>query len=124
MADPPARDDPAGGGGGLDDRVRAASADMSARLVKYLASELDVNAESYACLRAMNQATAERYRAMGDGAGLLNESMEQLSARHATLQPLLLQVRDIETHVAELERVVSQLNEYTKRLEHRYRALA
>lgn len=107
----------------LAKRVHATSAELSERLVEYLASEVAVNAESYRCLQEMNRAAAERYRSAADGAAAINVAAEQLSARHAALQPLLLQVRDIEGHVTELERVAVQLNEYTKRLEHRFRAL-
>lgn len=108
----------------LEERVVATSAEASARLVEYLESEGSVNAESYRCLQEMNLAGVERYRSAADLAAALNVSMKELSEKHAVLHPLLLQVRDIETHVGELERVVLQLNEYTKRLEHRYRALS
>ncbi|KAJ1627888.1 hypothetical protein T492DRAFT_1021922 [Pavlovales sp. CCMP2436] len=72
----------------------------------------------------MNWAATGRYRTECERAATLNAANEKLMARHAALQPLLMQVRDIEVHVADLERTVLSLNEYTKRLEHRYRALA
>ncbi|KAG8471080.1 hypothetical protein KFE25_009501 [Diacronema lutheri] len=108
----------------MEDGVRETVGTLSDRLVDYLSSEAAVSAESSRCLRDMNLIAAQRYRAAADGVAELNASTEAISARHAAVHPLLLQVGDIEAHVAELERVVTQLNEYTKRLEHRYRALA
>lgn len=108
---------------GLDERVRSASKTMSAHLLDYVSAELSVNAESYACLHELNLAAADRYRGMCDGVRQAQETVAQLSERHAELQPLLQQVGEVEAHVSELEHVVSRLDEYTKRLEHRFRAL-
>lgn len=103
--------------------MRSASADMSAHLLDYISAELDVNAESYECLHELNLAATDRYRGMCDGVRRAHETVAQLSARHAALQPLLRQVGEVEAHVSELEHVVARLDEYTKRLEHRFRAL-
>lgn len=107
----------------LDERVRSASADLSAHLLNYVSAELDVNAESYECLHELNLTATERYRGMCDGVRRAQETVEQLSARHAELQPLLQQVGEVEVNVSKLEHVVSRLDDYTKRLEHRFRAL-
>ena len=71
----------------------------------------------------MNDAAATNYAHLADVASGLTVFADALAAKDASLAPYLQMIDAIDTQVGELEAVVSTLDNYTRRLEARVRAL-
>jgi hypothetical protein len=88
-----------------------------------LRGELSLLNGEYALLRHMNDAAATNYAHLADVASGLTVFADALAAKDASLAPYLQMIDAIDTQVGELEAVVSTLDNYTRRLEARVRAL-
>ena len=88
-----------------------------------LRGELSLLNGEYALLRHMNDAAATNYAHLADVASGLTVFADALAAKDASLAPYLHMIDAIDSQVGELEAVVSTLDNYTRRLESRVRAL-
>jgi len=96
---------------------------MFENLVKYLQGELLVTSSDYKLLHQMNAVTRDKYVEMTRMTSALVGSMTELQEKYKEFAPYLQKIDDIDASVAELERVVLVLDEYTKRLEAKFEQL-
>jgi len=79
--------------------------------------------EDYKLLENMNVVTKEKYGEMTTMAGKLGESMKLLQEKYKTFQPYLEKIDEIDASVTDLEKTVVLLDEYTQRLEEKFKHL-
>eukprot|EP01128_Nolandella_sp_AFSM9_P012210 TRINITY_DN9052_c0_g1_i1.p1 TRINITY_DN9052_c0_g1~~TRINITY_DN9052_c0_g1_i1.p1 ORF type:complete len:150 (-),score=48.06 TRINITY_DN9052_c0_g1_i1:93-542(-) len=89
-------------------------------IAQYVQGELSVVNEDYKMLKDMNDVTTVKYEGMTGTATELLTSMEALQAKYKELQPYLSQIDEIDGSVAELEKTVMELDDYTSRLEAKF----
>eukprot|EP00027_Filamoeba_sp_ATCC50430_P000036 CAMPEP_0168550440 /NCGR_PEP_ID=MMETSP0413-20121227/5641_1 /TAXON_ID=136452 /ORGANISM="Filamoeba nolandi, Strain NC-AS-23-1" /LENGTH=138 /DNA_ID=CAMNT_0008580901 /DNA_START=23 /DNA_END=435 /DNA_ORIENTATION=+ len=100
-----------------------ASRVMFTNLSDYLQSELQVAAEDFKLLENMNNVTLEKYVEMTNTAQSLSTFMEDLQKKYAEFEPYIQKINQIDTNVAELESTVQLLDDYSKRLEEKFKKL-
>eukprot|EP01121_Diplochlamys_sp_Union-15-3_P011392 TRINITY_DN3302_c0_g4_i1.p1 TRINITY_DN3302_c0_g4~~TRINITY_DN3302_c0_g4_i1.p1 ORF type:complete len:203 (-),score=48.73 TRINITY_DN3302_c0_g4_i1:19-579(-) len=92
-------------------------------LSDYLRGELLATSEDYKLLENMNNVTKEKYVEMTEMAVKLGEQMTLLQQKYKSFQPYLEKIDEIDTSVNELEKTVVLLDEYTLRLEEKFKHL-
>merc|ERR1712137_654171 len=114
--------------GGMDDQSAArkeelqnATQEMFERMTAYLMGELNSTSEDYQLLEKMNSLTAQKYFDMANTAEQLTVFMKELREKYTTFQPFLEKIDQLEKGVQSLEDVVQQLDEYSKRLEAKFK---
>ena len=111
------------GGAMAPEGASHAAARLFASGAAALRGELSLLNGEYALLRHMNDAAATNYAHLADVASGLTVFADALAAKDASLAPYLHMIDAIDSQVGELEAVVSTLDNYTRRLESRVRAL-
>eukprot|EP00824_Muranothrix_gubernata_P014617 TRINITY_DN3029_c0_g1_i1.p1 TRINITY_DN3029_c0_g1~~TRINITY_DN3029_c0_g1_i1.p1 ORF type:complete len:140 (+),score=16.95 TRINITY_DN3029_c0_g1_i1:22-420(+) len=96
---------------------------MFQALNKYLRGELNLTLEDYLLLERMNRVATQKYNEMADYAEGLGTFIAIMQAKYDSLRPYLDQIDEIDARVTQLEQVVNLLNDYTKRLEQRFKSL-
>ena len=71
----------------------------------------------------MNHVAAAKYSEMTSTAEGLQAFAADLRSKHAALQPVFAQIETMDKAVVELEAVVDRLDDYSRRLEAKARAL-
>jgi len=89
----------------------------------YLKGELLATSEDYKLLESMNLLASEKYVEMTDVAKGLTSFMKDLQIKYKDFQPYLEKIDEIDTNVTELEKTVLLLDDYTKRLETKFKNL-
>jgi len=92
-------------------------------LSDYLRGELMATSEDYKLLENMNVVTKDKYGEMTSMAAKLGESMKLLQEKYKTFQPYLEKIDEIDSSVTDLEKTVVLLDEYTQRLEEKFKHL-
>eukprot|EP00824_Muranothrix_gubernata_P014618 TRINITY_DN3029_c0_g1_i3.p1 TRINITY_DN3029_c0_g1~~TRINITY_DN3029_c0_g1_i3.p1 ORF type:complete len:158 (+),score=18.81 TRINITY_DN3029_c0_g1_i3:22-474(+) len=82
-----------------------------------------VTLEDYLLLERMNRVATQKYNEMADYAEGLGTFIAIMQAKYDSLRPYLDQIDEIDARVTQLEQVVNLLNDYTKRLEQRFKSL-
>ena len=88
---------------------------------EYVKSEIDLCAADYKALEKMNKAVTERYRDVSKYTSSIGSEMQKLNESYANLTPMLAQIDDVEKCVSELEISAGKLDNYSKRLEAKYK---
>merc|ERR1712137_386709 len=104
-------------------KLRDVTQEMFERISAVLLHELSSNTEDYVLLERMNAVTTEKYSKMSLSAENLTTFMSQLKERYQSYRPFLEKIDQIEAGVQSLEDTVMQLDEYSKRLENKYKQL-
>eukprot|EP01116_Phalansterium_solitarium_P010063 TRINITY_DN24474_c0_g1_i1.p1 TRINITY_DN24474_c0_g1~~TRINITY_DN24474_c0_g1_i1.p1 ORF type:complete len:151 (-),score=35.36 TRINITY_DN24474_c0_g1_i1:101-520(-) len=124
----PARADPLESKEKLEEAKHAAlvanTTDMFNKVYEYFQSELEGTVEDFTLLENMNTATKEKYAEMTLVAKALTTFMENLQNKYKDFEPYLRKIEEIDNNVGELERTVGLLDDYTKRLEEKFKKLA
>merc|ERR1711879_569411 len=103
--------------------LREVTAEMFQNISALLVGELKSSSEDYVLLEQMNTLTAQKYSEMAGNAEGLTEFMKQLRDKYESFQPFLEKIDQVEVGIQSLEQTVLQLDEYSKRLEMKYRQL-
>ncbi|BFZ17966.1 hypothetical protein BsWGS_21004 [Bradybaena similaris] len=93
------------------------------KTAEYLRGELDGTIEDYKLLEKMNQLTMSKYSEMKHIALSISGALNDLSDKYKSLQPYLEQIDQIEESVTALEQAAYGLDQYSKRLENKFKAL-
>jgi len=96
---------------------------MFSNISAYLKGELLATSEDYKLLESMNLAASEKYAEMTDVAKGLTSFMKDLQIKYKDFNPYLEKIDEIDTNVTELEKTVLLLDEYTRRLETKFKNL-
>ena len=101
--------------------------ELSEKLFKttadYAQADLQVTLDEYALLAQMNNASTEKYSELKNSADSLTKSLEDLSSNYERLVPFLDKISKVEEQVVNLERLAYALDNYSKRLEARFKSL-
>jgi len=106
-----------------EEKVASLTKDLFRKTSDYVGSELQVTLEDYKLLEQMNRRTAAKYSQVKDVAEGLNNSLQDLQVNYAKLMPFLSKVDVLETKVSRLEEVAYSVDNYSKRLEAKYKGL-
>ena len=90
---------------------------------EYIKSEIDICIADYNTLEKMNRTVADKYQNLADISGNINVEMNKLNDTYCSLQAMLVQIDDLEGCIGQLEKSASKLDDYSKRLEHRYKQI-
>ena len=77
----------------------------------------------YQLLERMNLRAAEKYKNMADHADSLVIAREKMVKKYEDFRPYMDQIDELDSNVADLEEVVQRLDEYTQRLEARFKEI-
>merc|ERR1712070_922677 len=106
-----------------NEAVNEAVHEMFRNIAEYLDGEMEVSSMDYRLLERMNLRAAEKYRDMADHADSLTIAREKMIQKYEEFVPYMEQIDQLDANVAELEKVVGQLDEYTVRLETKFKQL-
>ena len=93
------------------------------KTAEYLHGELEGTIEDYKLLENMNRITINKYTEMKSTADSIVVNLQTLNDKYKQLQPFLDQIDQIEESVSTLEQAAYKLDNYSKRLEARFRNL-
>ncbi|XP_021960398.1 biogenesis of lysosome-related organelles complex-1 subunit 2 [Folsomia candida] len=96
---------------------------MFEKTAEYLQGELLLVQEDYKLLENLNKATAAKYSDMRQISANVGKSLHELNDKYRSLEPLLLQIDQIEDSVNKLEQAAYKLDSYSKRLEGKFKTL-
>ncbi len=71
----------------------------------------------------MNKTVSDKYSSLLDVSSNISTEMAKLNETYATLMPLLGQIDDLEMCVGQLEQSANKIDDYSKRLEMKYKLL-
>eukprot|EP00658_Telonema_sp_P-2_P003645 TRINITY_DN1135_c0_g1_i4.p1 TRINITY_DN1135_c0_g1~~TRINITY_DN1135_c0_g1_i4.p1 ORF type:complete len:112 (-),score=43.50 TRINITY_DN1135_c0_g1_i4:113-448(-) len=103
--------------------LRAAVHQMFANVSEYIQGELEVSSQDYRLLERMNLVSAEKYRDLADHAENLAVARETMLNKYDEFLPYIYQIDELDKTMVALETTVNQLDEYTQRLEDKFKAL-
>ena len=90
----------------------------------YIKSEIEMCVADYQLLEKMNRSVEEKYKNLTTVSSSISSEMEKLNEKYAVLLPLLSQIDEVEKCVGELEQSASKLDNYSKRLEIKFKQFA
>eukprot|EP00026_Physarum_polycephalum_P019736 Phypoly_transcript_21895.p1 GENE.Phypoly_transcript_21895~~Phypoly_transcript_21895.p1 ORF type:complete len:147 (+),score=37.34 Phypoly_transcript_21895:132-572(+) len=96
---------------------------MFENIANYLKGELTATTNDYKLLASMNAVASSKYSEMSEVARGLTSFMKDLQQKYQDFQPYLDKIEEIDTSVTELEKTVVLLDEYSKRLEWKFKNL-
>jgi len=94
---------------------------MFANIAAYLKGELTATTNDYKLLATMNSVCTTKYAEMTDVAKGLTSFMKDLQQKYQDFKPYLDQIDEIDANVTELEKTVVLLDDYSKRLEWKFK---
>eukprot|EP00283_Hemiselmis_rufescens_P008691 CAMPEP_0173424122 /NCGR_PEP_ID=MMETSP1357-20121228/4126_1 /TAXON_ID=77926 /ORGANISM="Hemiselmis rufescens, Strain PCC563" /LENGTH=126 /DNA_ID=CAMNT_0014387297 /DNA_START=30 /DNA_END=410 /DNA_ORIENTATION=+ len=97
--------------------------DMFAKASDYIQGEVAATSQDYKLLEAMHGATTDKFQSLTTQASSLSSDMGNLQGKAKELQPVLDQVDVLEASVSELHDTAVMLDEYSKRVESKYKDL-
>eukprot|EP01112_Ceratiomyxa_fruticulosa_P020322 TRINITY_DN688_c0_g2_i1.p1 TRINITY_DN688_c0_g2~~TRINITY_DN688_c0_g2_i1.p1 ORF type:complete len:215 (+),score=67.18 TRINITY_DN688_c0_g2_i1:99-647(+) len=100
-----------------------ASKTLFQNIAAYIKGELLATSEDYKLLENMNTLATEKYKEMTEAAVGLTTFMKALQEKYETFTPYLQQIDDIDKNVSDLEKTVTLLDDYTKRLEAKFKTI-
>merc|ERR1711907_876058 len=96
---------------------------MFANVSEYIQGELEVSSQDYQLLERMNLASADKYKDLADHAENLVAARHTMLSKYDEFLPYIYQIDELDKTMKSLEQTVEQLDEYTKRLEAKFKAL-
>jgi len=97
---------------------------MFTAMAEYVKGELNVTVEDFKLMEAMNKVTQDKYTEMTAVTKALQTFMQELQKKYQEFQPYLEKIDQIDSSVTELEHSVQMLDDYTKRLEEKFKKVA
>eukprot|EP00123_Amoebidium_parasiticum_P001158 comp12203_c0_seq1/m.6973 comp12203_c0_seq1/g.6973 ORF comp12203_c0_seq1/g.6973 comp12203_c0_seq1/m.6973 type:complete len:123 (-) comp12203_c0_seq1:23-391(-) len=104
-------------------RLAVLTQEMFDKVAAYVRAELETTCEDYKLLETLNRLTAQRYGELTTQTATMNESLQVLFDKYASLEKYILQIDQIEAGVAQLEETVRDLDAYSRQLEERFGTL-
>eukprot|EP01122_Echinamoeba_exundans_P017157 TRINITY_DN8948_c0_g1_i1.p1 TRINITY_DN8948_c0_g1~~TRINITY_DN8948_c0_g1_i1.p1 ORF type:complete len:164 (+),score=53.64 TRINITY_DN8948_c0_g1_i1:563-1054(+) len=89
----------------------------------YLKGELLATSDDYKLLEQMNQVAKSKYEDMTTMAATLVRHMQELQDKYQKYQPYLAKIDEVESSLTELEKTCLLLDEYTLKLENKFKYL-
>ncbi|XP_048763903.2 biogenesis of lysosome-related organelles complex 1 subunit 2-like isoform X2 [Ostrea edulis] len=90
---------------------------------EYLHGELEGTIEDYKLLEALNRITITKYTDMKELTENISKGLQDLNDKYSNLRPFLDQITQIDENVTALEQAAYKLDNYSKRLESKFKAL-
>ncbi|PRP84933.1 hypothetical protein PROFUN_07587 [Planoprotostelium fungivorum] len=106
------------------DSLVNATRTMFTNVATYIKGEFDATSEDLMLLEAMNKCSRDKYTEMAKVVQNLNAFMEDYKKKQQELEPYLNKLEQVGDNLAELEHTAILLDEYTKRLEEKFKKLA
>ena len=106
-----------------DSSLNILARNMFQKTADYLQGELLLIKEDYKLLENVNHATAAKYADMRQVSGNVITNLQELNLKFQDLAPILKQIDQIEDSVAKLEQAAYKLDNYSKRLEAKFKML-
>lgn len=106
-----------------EEKVVSLTKELFHKTSNYVKAELEVTQEDYKLLEQMNRRTAVRYSQVKEVAEGLNNSLQDLEVNYARIMPFLDKVDVLEEKVARLEELAYSVDNYSKRLESKFKSL-
>eukprot|EP00656_Telonema_subtile_P058608 TRINITY_DN997_c0_g1_i1.p3 TRINITY_DN997_c0_g1~~TRINITY_DN997_c0_g1_i1.p3 ORF type:complete len:116 (-),score=38.75 TRINITY_DN997_c0_g1_i1:231-578(-) len=103
--------------------LRLAVQEMFGNVSEYVQGELEVSSQDYQLLERMNLSAAEKYKDLADHGENLVVAREVMLNKYDEFLPYIFQIDELDKTMDSLEKTVAQLDEYTKRLEAKFKAL-
>jgi len=94
---------------------------MFTNIAAYLKGELTATTNDYKLLANMNSVSSTKYMEMSEVARGLTSFMKDLQQKYEDFKPYLDKIDEIDVNVAELEKTVALLDDYSKRLEWKFK---
>eukprot|EP01105_Mastigella_eilhardi_P002196 TRINITY_DN1264_c0_g1_i3.p1 TRINITY_DN1264_c0_g1~~TRINITY_DN1264_c0_g1_i3.p1 ORF type:complete len:126 (+),score=51.82 TRINITY_DN1264_c0_g1_i3:158-535(+) len=89
----------------------------------YIRADVECVRTDVSLLEAMNKAAAGKFAAVSDTTAACTGIMADLQAHYTAIKPYLEKIDLVYLQVSELEKVVLSLDEYSKRLEGKFKKL-
>ena len=99
------------------------TSELFANLSLAMQSDLRLAAEDYKLLSAMNGAAADKYENMQEVLLNLSKHVQDLKSKYKSFEPYLAKVDEICENVTQIEQTVILLDDYTTRLEAKFKSL-
>lgn len=99
------------------------SSEMLKSTADYIESEVALCTADYVTLEKMNRAVEAKYTNFSDISSNISQEMGKLNETYATLMPMLAQIDDLEGCIGQLEKSANKLDDYSKKLELRYKQI-
>jgi len=96
---------------------------MFRNIAAYLKGELTATTNDYKLLANMNAVCSNKYTEMSEVASGLTSFMKDLQQKYQDFKPYLDKIDEIDANVSELEKTVVLLDEYSKRLEWKFKKI-
>ncbi|XP_011454403.1 biogenesis of lysosome-related organelles complex 1 subunit 2-like isoform X2 [Crassostrea angulata] len=90
---------------------------------EYLHGELEGTIEDYKLLETLNKITITKYTDMKEFTENISRGLQELNEKYSNLHPFLEQINQIDENVTALEQAAYKLDNYSKRLESKFKAL-
>lgn len=87
----------------------------------YIKGEIDLCIADYETLEKMNRTVADKYKEVSDYTVNIAGQMKKLDDSYAELLPMLSQIEDVKKCVDSLEETTTKLDNYSKRLELKFK---
>ncbi|EGG18344.1 biogenesis of lysosome-related organelles complex-1 [Cavenderia fasciculata] len=101
--------------------LQASTTEMFTKVSKYLSGELATTLADYNLLVQMNNVTSAKYHDMTEITKGLTLYMNDLKIQYEQFQPYIEKINDLDKNVTDLEKTVQVIDEYTKRLENKFK---
>lgn len=96
---------------------------LFAKTSEYVKAELEVTLDDYKLLEQMNRVTATKYADMRGLSDQVKKSLIDLETNYARMIPFLEKIDGLERKVVQLEELAYAVDNYSKRLEGRFKSL-
>jgi hypothetical protein len=100
------------------------SKEMIQKTGDYIKDEIDYCIADYQVLEQINKSVMEKYKTLTSHSKNINQEMSKLNEAYANLLPYLSQINNVEKMIGELEISSHKLEQYSKRLESKYKHFA
>ncbi len=100
------------------------SKEMIQKTGDYIKGEVDCCIADYQVLEQINKSIMEKYKTLNSHSTNIDKEMSKLSQAYANLLPLLSQIDNVEKMISDLEISSHKLEQYSKRLESKYKQYA
>ena len=106
-----------------EEKVRNLTKELFRKTSDYVQAEMSVTHDDYKLLEQMNRQTAVKYSQVREVAEGLNNSLHDLEVNYSRISPFLDKVEVLEEKVSRLEELAYSVDNYSKRLEAKFKSL-
>ncbi|EKX54077.1 hypothetical protein GUITHDRAFT_150145 [Guillardia theta CCMP2712] len=96
---------------------------MMEKVMKQMKGDMLAASEEYNLLDKMQTTTEAKMKELVSATSNINENLETLEKKKKELNPLLDQITDLETSVDELLNTAQLLDDYSKKIESKYKEI-